>query len=115
MYPHPNLQHHKPAANEKKKEGKEMMMSEKLSQALAIYAVLEQKLSEEDFTTLATIAQSQGGLGELYQEIKVRADTYRSAREAFMTSGDADEAKTQQDSLLHVERQMAIIEYLRFA
>lgn len=47
------------------------MMTDKLAQAIAVYTVLEQKISEEDFRTLADIVKDQGGLGELYQEVKV--------------------------------------------
>ncbi|MCB0165025.1 MAG: hypothetical protein KDI79_12410 [Anaerolineae bacterium] len=91
------------------------MMNDKLAQAIAVYTVLEQKISEEDFKTLADIAKAQGGLGDLYQEVKSRAEAYRAARDNFTLDGKPDKAVAQEECLLQVERQMAIIEYLQFA
>lgn len=91
------------------------MMTDKLAQAIAVYTVLEQKISEEDFRTLADIVKDQGGLGELYQEVKSRAEAYRAARDNYTLDSKPDKAEVQQECLLQVERQLAIIEYLQFA
>lgn len=90
-------------------------MAEKGKQAIDIYSVLEQKISEEDFAVLANIVNAQGGLGELYREVKGRAQKYRLARENYTLSGEADAAEAQQEYLHRVERHLAILEYLRFA
>lgn len=87
----------------------------KKEEAIAVYTAMEQKLSEDEFKALAERAKEENWLGDLYEQVEGRVNTYRAAKENYTVTEQPDKAEEQQELLRHVERQLAIVQYLHFA